>query len=100
MSMMPKSFHKIKKQDLPDDVHPKYKVGELVKVNQGNPESVYGFYLSAGMGVIVDISYYKTHGFKAYSPQVFYMIEYKIKWIENDEFGFVLEHSIETVEIE
>ena len=61
MSMMPTSFFKIGRDELPDDVSPKYKIGELVKV--------------------------------------FYMIEYKIKWMEKDEFGFVLEHSIEPMEI-
>jgi len=70
-----------------------------VKVTQGNPDTAYGFYLDSGIGVVADISYFKTHGFKAYSPQVFYMIEYKIKWMEKDEFGFVLEHSIEPMEI-
>tara|TARA_R100000231_G_scaffold130371_1_gene102013 strand:+ start:817 stop:1116 length:300 start_codon:yes stop_codon:yes gene_type:complete len=99
MTMMPESFEKIQKKDLPDDVAPKYKVGDLVKVQPGNPESIYGFYLHAGAGVVTDILYFKTLGYKTYTPQIFYIIEYKIRWIDKDEYGYVLEHSIELLEI-
>ena len=99
MSSFPNNFQKIKKEDLPSNITAKYKVGDLVKVQPGNPESLYGFYINGGMGVIADIVFFKAFGFETYSPQIFYMIEYKIKWVENDEYGFVLEHSLQLMEI-
>jgi hypothetical protein len=100
MTTMPDSFEKIQQKDLPEGHLPKYKVGDLVKAQTGNPENIYGFYLSAGIGVVAGVYFYKTYGFKTYSPQIFYLIEYKIKWMEKDEYGFVLEHSLEKMEIE
>ena len=100
MTLMPSNFEKIDEHQLPENVSAKFKIGELVKVMPGNPTHMFGFYLRGGVGVIANVTYYKTLGFKTYSPQVFYMIEYKIKWIENDEYGHVLEHSIKPMEIE
>ena len=98
MTILPEKFITVDIQDLPSDKRPKYKIGDLVFIRPGSDKTVYGFYLKDGMGVIAEILPYRVVGFDYYSPHPIYMIEYKIKRVDKDEYCYVLETSIQLVE--
>jgi hypothetical protein len=97
MTILADKFEKIPIKKLPEDTVPKFKIGDLVFAQPGSPEHAFGFYIREGMGVIAGIEAYKVFGFE-YTPRPIYMIEYKIKWAEKDNYGYVLEQYLQLVD--
>ena len=98
MTIIPEKFISVGINELPEDKRPKYKVGDLVLIQPGSERGAYGFYLKDGMGIIVDVCPFKVVGFDYYSPHPIYVIEYKIRRAEREDYCYVLETSIELVE--
>ena len=98
MTILPEKLIIVDVEELPSDKRPKYKIGDLILIRPGSDKTVYGFYLKDGMAVIAEILPYRVVGFDYYSPQPIYMIEYKVKRVDKDEYCYVLETSIQLVE--
>tara|TARA_R100001460_G_scaffold20419_1_gene42319 strand:- start:794 stop:1093 length:300 start_codon:yes stop_codon:yes gene_type:complete len=99
MTIIPEHFEKIQVDRLPKGKEPNHKIGDLVKVRPGIPEE-YGFYLKEGIGLVVGISAFRFANLEGYSPNPYYLVEYKIKIAGKDEHVFVLEHSVTTMDMD
>ena len=100
MTIIPENFEKINVSNLPEGKEPNHKIGDLVKVRPGMPEKEFGFYLEEGIGLIVDISAFRFANLEGYSPNPYYLVEYKVKIAGQDDYVFVLEHSVTTVDMD
>ena len=98
MTIIPENFEKISIADLPKGKEPNHKIGDLVKVRPGMPEKEFGFYLKEGIGLVIDISAFRFANLEGYSPNPYYLIEYKVKIAGEENCVFVLEHSVTTLD--
>ena len=82
----------MKTKKLPLGQKPKYKVGDLLEafVNSGNYSD--SFYIKSGMGVVVEVAYYKCtdYGYENVS-EPFYIIEYKLLMTGEDCYRYFTE---------
>ena len=100
MTIIPENFEKINIENLPKGKEPNHKIGDLVRVRPGAPEKEYGFYLKEGIGLVVGISAFRFANLEGYSPNPYYLVEYKVKIAGEENCVFVLEHSVTTLELD
>ncbi len=98
MTILPEKFERIGIDKLPKGKEPNHKIGDLVKVRPGEPEKEFGFYLKEGLGLIIGINAFRFANLEGYSPNPYYLVEYKIKIAGKDECVFVLEHSVSKID--
>ena len=98
MTIIPENFEKIDVCKLPKGKEPNHKIGDLVRVRPGMPEKEFGFYLNEGIGLIVGISAFRFANLEGYSPNPYYLVEYKVKIAGEEDCVFVLEHSVTTID--
>ena len=100
MTIIPENFEKIPVDKLPKGKEPNYSIGDLVRVRPGMPEKEFGFYLEEGIGLVVGISAFRFANLEGYSPNPYYLVEYKVKIAGSENCVFVLEHSVTTVDMD
>lgn len=85
-------FTQLKTKNLPFGQKPKYKVGDLLEAFVNSGFETDSFFIKSGMGVVVDVSYYKCvdYGYDNMS-EPFYIIEYKLLMTGEDCYRYFAE---------
>jgi len=88
-----KTFRYLQVNERSDGIKAKYSVGDLVKMVTFHDQDQYSWVSCGQMGLIVEVLFFIQ---ESYDPSVCitYVTEYKVQWIDGNDFAFLDESMI------